>query len=243
MSLRFISDLHLEESRPEICRAFFSYLDNLPEDTEALYILGDFFEVWVGDDDDLAFHDSIKQKLKQKTAKGFPIYVMHGNRDFLLGKGFELQTGCVLISDPFVIHHNDKSYLLMHGDSLCTEDREYLAFRAQMRSTEMKAELLKKSLKERRELAKQLRQQSKTANSNKAEDIMDVTDSEVRSALARHQLTTLIHGHTHRPAIHDFTLNNQPRQRVVLGDWNHSGWEVVIDNNKITLNSFSISES
>ncbi len=249
MALRFISDLHLDETRPEICRAFFSYLDNIPEDTEALYILGDFFAAWVGDDDDLEFHENIRQKLKQKTAAGLNIYFMHGNRDFLVGKGFELQTGCILIPDPFVIEYNEKSFLLMHGDTLCTEDTEYQSFREYIRSTDMKVELLKKSLIERRELARQLREKSKTASDGKTEDIMDVTPREVERIMQEHNITTLIHGHTHRPAIHPLTINGLDAKRVVLGDWHNKGWEVVLEkrlneqqDNNIQLNSFSLEE-
>lgn len=240
MALRFIADLHLDEKRPETCRAFFSYLDKLPKDTEALYILGDFFEAWVGDDDDLEFHEYIRQKLKQKTATGLTIFFMHGNRDFLVGKGFELQTGCILIPDPFIIVHNEKHYLLMHGDTLCTEDIDYQTFRQHIRSTEMTVQLLKKPLAERRELAQQLREKSISASSDKTKNIMDVSQEEVERVMQQHNITTLIHGHTHRPAIHTFTLNHQTAQRVVLGDWHNKGWEVVLDNNTIQLNEFLI---
>lgn len=240
MSLRFISDLHLDEKRPAISQAFFHYLECLPEDTEALYILGDFFEVWVGDDDDLPFHQAIMAKLKEKTAAGLPIFFMHGNRDFLVGKYFELKTGCILIPDPLVIDYQQKAYLLMHGDLLCTEDAAYQSFRAYMRNPETQAQLLKKTLAERRLIASQLRANSQAENSNKAEDIMDVTQAEVERLMQEYGINTLIHGHTHRPAIHDFTMQEKPAQRIVLGDWHTSGWEAVINHQQITLNEFPL---
>lgn len=237
MALRFISDLHLHESRPATAGALFNYLDNLPEDTEALYLLGDIFDAWVGDDDDLPFHQDIKQKLKTVSERGVPLFFMHGNRDFLIGKGFEMQTGCMLIPDPHVIEHAGQQYLLMHGDSLCTDDTEYQAFREQIRNPDMQAMLLAKPLKERREIARQLRMNSAAANSNKAEDIMDVNNEAVDAVMKAYQSDILIHGHTHRPAIHK--LGNS-RRRIVLGDWDAKGWELVIDNGNTMLNSFPI---
>jgi UDP-2,3-diacylglucosamine hydrolase len=240
MSIRLISDLHLDEKRPALCQAFFNYLDALPQDTEALYILGDFFEVWVGDDDDLPFHLAIMQKLKQKTAEGLPIFFMHGNRDFLVGKYFELKTGCILLPDPFILDYENQHYLLMHGDSLCIEDIDYQQFRQQIRHPEAQAQLLKKSLDERRAFAKHLRDNSQMANSNKAEAIMDVTQSEVERVMQEYGMLTLIHGHTHRPATHHFTINNQSAKRIVLGDWHNTGWEAIINNQQVMLNEFNL---
>ncbi len=240
MSLRFISDLHLDEKRPEICRAFFHYLDNLPADTEALYILGDFFEVWIGDDDDSLFHHSICAKLKDKTSSGLPIFFMHGNRDFLVGKYFELRTGCILIPDPLVIEYQQQTYLLMHGDTLCTEDTAYASFRAYIRNPATQAELLKKTLQERRVIAQQLRETSQTESSNKSADIMDVTQSEVTRVMQNNHVQTLIHGHTHRPAIHTVLIDNKPAERIVLGDWHTQAWELVLEQHSRELKSFPI---
>lgn len=240
MSLRFISDLHLDEKRPEICRAFFHYLDHLPADTEALYILGDFFEVWIGDDDDSPFHQSICNKLKSRTAAGLPIFFMHGNRDFLVGKYFELRTGCILIPDPLVIEYQQHTYLLMHGDTLCTEDTAYKTFREYIRNPETQAQLLKKTLQERRVIAQQLRETSQTESSNKSADIMDVTPSEVERIMQNYDVKTLIHGHTHRPAIHSLLIDNQPAERIVLGDWHTQGWELVLEHDARKLTSFPI---
>lgn len=236
MTIRFISDIHLEESRPLITRAFFNYLTRLPADTKALYLLGDIFDAWIGDDDDNPFLDSLRDKLKQTSARGIPLYFMHGNRDFLVGDQFAQQTGCQLLNDPCVIEHHGQRYLLSHGDILCTDDTQYQAFRAQMRNPAVQAMLLAKPLSERREIAKQLRQQSGMANSNKAQDIMDVNLQAVTDMMDEYQVETLIHGHTHRPAIH--TMPNNKR-RIVLGDWHDKGWEITI-NNTLELHSFAI---
>jgi len=236
MSLRFISDLHLDEKRPALCEAFFHYLEQLPSDTEALYILGDFFEAWIGDDDDSVFHRRIMQKLKEKTASGLPIYFMHGNRDFLVGKFFELHTGCILLNDPFILQYHGKNYLLMHGDSLCTDDTAYQQFRTYIRNPLTQAELLKKSLPERRAIAQQLREKSQSVNQDKNYDIMDVNGDEVLRTLQQFDVNTLIHGHTHRPAVHDLANNCK---RIVLGDWHDAiAWEVVMTENDISLHSF-----
>lgn len=236
MTIRFISDLHLEESRPSITRAFFNYLDTLPADTRALYLLGDIFDAWLGDDDDNPFLISIRNKLKEVSERGIQLYFMHGNRDFLVGEDFAQQTGCQLLNDPCVIEHHGKQYLLSHGDVLCTDDAEYQAFREQIRNPAMQAMLLAKPLSERREIAKQLRQQSGMANSNKAQDIMDVNAQAVDAMMSEYQVDTLIHGHTHRPAIHELADN---KRRVVLGDWHDKGWEICL-NNTLALNSFAI---
>lgn len=240
MSLRFISDLHLDEKRPALCEAFFYYLDHLPKDTEALYILGDFFEVWIGDDDDAPFHQHIMQKLKEKTKSGLPIYFMHGNRDFLVGKYFELSTGCILIHEPFTLHYHNRHYVLMHGDSLCTDDVAYQQFRTYIRNPATQAELLKKSLPERRAIAKQLRDNSQSVNQEKSEAIMDVNEQAVAEVLRDTTFTALIHGHTHRPYIHHYQYDNNQQQRVVLGDWHDYGWEIVIEQQHLALNSFKL---
>lgn len=238
MTIRLISDLHLDEKNPALCRAFFNYLDTLPEDTEALYILGDFFEAWVGDDDDLPFHENIRQRLKQLTQSGMPVFFMHGNRDFLVQDLFAKQTGCQIIPDPYILHYHEQTIALLHGDSLCTDDVEYQAFRAQMRDPNVQNMLLSQSLTERRALAQSLRDNSKEANSNKAEDIMDINQAELEKVMSDLQVKTLIHGHTHRPAKHRFVRDGENMSRIVLGDWNTHGWEIVIHKNGIDLNEF-----
>jgi UDP-2,3-diacylglucosamine hydrolase len=240
MAIRFISDLHLDASRPQVLRAFLHYLAYLPSDTEALYILGDFFEAWIGDDACSDFDTEVKKALYDKTDAGLAIYLMHGNRDFLIGQGFAADTGVKLLNDPYTLHYQGTDYLLMHGDSLCTDDSEYQAFRTEIRKPETLAFLMSKSIDERRAMAAQLRAQSKEANSNKAADIMDVNPDAVNAVMAEHSVTRLIHGHTHRPFIHH--LDND-KQRVVLGDWDDKGWEVILDDKGVHLQAFLISEA
>jgi len=243
MALYFISDLHLEASRPDISDAFFDYLDKLPADAEHLYILGDFFEVWVGDDDDDAFHNQVIEALARKTTAGTGISLMHGNRDFLIGSTFAERTGVTLLPDPFLLQYSDQQFLLMHGDSLCTADTRYMAFRNQVRNPAWQAALLQKSLDERRAIARSLRQTSQQEGAQKAEYIMDVTPEEVVGALSTAGVKTLIHGHTHRPAIHDIDVNRIPGKRIVLGDWDKAGFDLRIDADHIELRRFALNDT
>lgn len=222
MTTLFISDLHLDPSRPAVTRAFLDLLSGEALTADALYILGDFFEVWIGDDDDAELNQTIIAALKTLTSNSTPVYIMHGNRDFLMGGQFCQQTGCQLIPDPTVINLYDRNVLLMHGDTLCTDDTRYMEFRQQCRSKAWQNELLSHSIEQRRKLAKQMRADSKAANSNKAEDIMDVNQDEVQRMFIQHGVDLMIHGHTHRPAIHQQKDNNV--KRVVLGDWHNTGW-------------------
>jgi len=240
MALYFISDLHLEASRPDISDAFFSYLDNLPPDAEHLYILGDFFEVWIGDDDDDRFHNQVIDALANKTTSGTAISVMHGNRDFLLGATFATRAGVTLLPDPYLLDYAGHQYLLQHGDSLCTADTRYMAFRTQVRNPAWQAALLQKSLDERRAVARSLRQASQQEGAEKAEYIMDVTPQEVVEALKLAGTKTLIHGHTHRPAIHDLGVSGDNGKRIVLGDWDKAGFDLRIDVDHIELRRFPL---
>lgn len=227
MSTLFISDLHLDPSRPAVTRAFFDLLEQQAASADALYILGDFFEAWVGDDDDSDLACSVSAALRGLTDRGVSAYLMHGNRDFLIGEEFCSKSGCQLIDDPTVIDLYGHRALLMHGDSLCTDDHEYMAFRAQCRSPEWQQAILSRSLEQRRQLAQQLRADSREANSNKAEDIMDVNAAAVREALQDYDVDLLIHGHTHRPAQHTVTCDQGEATRVVLGDWDRYRWWLV----------------
>lgn len=235
MTIRFISDLHLDATRPHILRAFLHYLDESVSKVESLYILGDFFEAWVGDDNtEDSLNQSVEAALKAASDKGLNIYIMHGNRDFLIGDDFCQRTGCTLLEDPTVIEAHGTRYLLMHGDSLCTDDTAYQEFKAQIRQPAMIEMLLAKPLDERKALAAQLRQQSAEANSNKAEDIMDVNQQAVLAAFVEHNADVIIHGHTHRPDMHN--INNQ--QRIVLGDWDSKAWHIELDKTGAKLSSF-----
>lgn len=235
MASFLISDLHLDESRPDITRGFFDFLRGPAANAEALYILGDFFEVWIGDDDDTPLPREVARQLKTYRDRGTRVYLMHGNRDFLLGEEYARHCGAELLPDPSVIELAGQPVLLMHGDSLCTLDREYMAFRQQARNPMWQQALLAKPLEERRQIAAQIRAVSKSMNSRKAEDIMDVTPNEVVSVMAERGARTLIHGHTHRPARHTLTVNGEPAERIVLGDWGDLGWCIKADNSGLEL--------
>jgi len=236
----FISDLHLAPERPAITQAFYDFLDSTAQGAEALYILGDFFEVWLGDDDDTPLYQDVITRLRDYYEQGHTLYFMHGNRDFLVGKVFAQQTGAILLSDPTVIEYKHHRYLLMHGDSLCTKDREYMQFRALTRSPEWQQQLLEKTLVERQHYAAEVRKKSQKMNSLKADDIMDVTPEEVVNVMAEHNTPTLIHGHTHRPAEHVLSVNGRASTRWVLGDWGSQGWYLSLSTTATTLKSFNI---
>ena len=234
MTTLFISDLHLQPSQPRLLDACLCFLDERARGSDALYILGDLFEAWIGDDDDAVWINDFVAALQQLRASGTALYFMHGNRDFLLGKNFAARCGMQLLSEAIVIDLYGRPALLMHGDTLCTEDKDYLAFRAQVRNPQWQQMALSTPLEQRRQLAAQLRQQSKMAASNKAADIMDVTPAEVARVIAENNVDLLIHGHTHRPARHELIVNGQPAERIVLGDWRDGDcmWYVRADRDK-----------
>ncbi|MDF1691537.1 MAG: UDP-2,3-diacylglucosamine diphosphatase [Zhongshania sp.] len=235
MTTLFISDLHLDETRPDISRAFFEFLRDDASKAQALYILGDFFESWIGDDDRSTLIDEVSLALKALTDSGVALYIMHGNRDFLIGQQFCAAVGGQLLSDPSVIQINGEATLLMHGDSLCSDDQEYMQFRKMLRSPQWQQDALAKPLEERRAIAKHLRMMSSEANSNKAEDIMDVNLDDVSRAMQSHQCQRLIHGHTHRPQRHPMTIDGQPAERIVLGDWDRAVWVLRANNDGLKL--------
>jgi UDP-2,3-diacylglucosamine hydrolase len=215
----FISDLHLDASRPDITQAFFTFLAQEAPQADALYILGDLFESWIGDDNATVFNQSIVSALKQLTSKGIPVFLMHGNRDFLLGSIFCQASGCQLIADPTTINLYGKTVLLTHGDMLCTLDHKHQQFRSFIQNPKNLYYLLKLPLWARNCIAKFLRSRSKHRTRLTEVTIMDVTPEAVEKLMEKEQVSLLIHGHTHRPAIHDLTIHNQPAHRIVLGDW------------------------
>lgn len=235
MAVLFISDLHLALQRPAVTRAFLAFLQGEARSAEALYILGDFFEVWVGDDDDAPFADEILAPLRA-LAGSVPCFFMRGNRDFLAGEDFARRSGCTLLPDPTVIDLHGRPALLMHGDSLCTRDEAYMAFRRQARDPAWQQQLLAQPLTARRALAQQLREQSQAMTALKAEDIMDVTPEEVDAAMRAHGVDLLIHGHTHRPAVHVVPAG----RRIVLGDWCEQGWLLRATPGELQLVSFPL---
>lgn len=236
----FISDLHLEEDRPELTQAFLDFLQREAPAASALYILGDFFNVWIGDDDDRPLNGRIAAALRHQAAAGLAVFLMHGNRDFLLGETFASTAGATLVSDPTVLEHGGHRYLLSHGDQLCTGDLDYQAFRTQVRNPVWQQAMLARPLAERRALAAQLRAASKSMSSNKPEDIMDVSQAAVEAVLLEHNCDILIHGHTHRPDTHHFPLASQSGVRIVLGDWGSLGWFVELGSGGAILRYFPI---
>jgi UDP-2,3-diacylglucosamine hydrolase len=224
-----ISDLHLEQERPDISRAFLHFLHSRAPQAEALYILGDFFEVWVGDDAITPFQRTIAQALRELSDSGTKIYLMHGNRDFMIGKAFCREAGCTLLTDPSLVELAGEQVLLMHGDSLCTQDQAYMRMRRWLRNPLSLFILRNLPLTTRHKLARKLRNESRAQTRMKASDIVDVTLAEVPRIMAAHGVHTLIHGHTHRPATHQLQVNGSPARRIVLGDWDQQGWALQID--------------
>jgi UDP-2,3-diacylglucosamine hydrolase len=216
----FISDLHLDGSRPEITALFLKFLEQEARQASALYILGDFFEVWIGDDDDDPHHARVMAGLKALTAAGVPVYFMHGNRDFLIGRGFVERTGVRLLAEPKVVDLGGSPTLLMHGDTLCTDDVQYQRARHFMRNPLVQGIYLALPLSLRRRIAAYARAKSKQDTAAKAEYIMDVNQQAVESVMTQHGVRRLIHGHTHRPAVHRFkNVLGKAMERIVLGDW------------------------
>lgn len=225
----FISDLHLEESRPDITQAFLSLLNHCDFSVDALYILGDLFEVWIGDDHHTPFHSQIIEALQKATKRGLPIYFIYGNRDFLIGKKFLQKTGCQLLADEEKISLYGTPVLLMHGDTLCTQDIAYLKARKKGRNRFLQFLFLSLPLKIRERIANKMRAKSAKHTHNTAPEIMDVTEGEVLRVMQKHEVQVLIHGHTHRPAIHSFLLNHSPANRIVLAAWHERGSALIWD--------------
>lgn len=237
----FISDLHLSPERPDITQAFYHFLHTTASGADTLYILGDFFDAWVGDDDDTVEFREIENVLAEynRAKNGSQrVYFMHGNRDFMIGDTFAERTGIQLLKDPSIIELNGVKTLLMHGDSLCTLDQEYMAFRQMVRKPEWQKNIMEKSLAERKALAAHMKSTSQSMNSIKAEDIMDVTPEEVIKVMQEHNTSLLIHGHTHRPKRH--TVKPINAERIVLGDWHHKGWYLLADKGELTLKNFQL---
>lgn len=235
MSALFISDLHLHESRPLITRAFFHFLHTQAPTAQALYILGDFFDAWIGDDDDSDLPQDVARELFSLKQKGVAIYFQHGNRDFLLSDAYAQKAGMTLLPESVVINLYGTPTLLLHGDTLCTADKDYQQFRSMVRSVQWQQQILSQPLAARRALAAQLREKSQSMNSIKAEDIMDVTPDEVITQMTQARVTRLIHGHTHRPARHTLNINGKAAERIVLGDWHNQGWCIKADAHNCEL--------
>lgn len=231
MSACLISDLHLQADRPDLTDAFDIFIKNTASSFDSLYILGDLFEAWIGDDYEDEFIISIKKILKDLSSSGTKLYLMHGNRDFLIGENFCNSIGASLLQDPSIVEICNKNILLMHGDSLCIDDIDYQSFRSVVRNKSWINEFLSKSINERVQLAKNLRDVSKTENKDKSFEIMDVNKMAVNQAFQDNNSSLLVHGHTHRPKIHEETYG----KRIVLGDWDKKLWYLKITNEDMKL--------
>lgn len=237
MRTLLVADLHLSEHTPEITQGFLDYLATTAVDAKAVYILGDLFDAWIGDDildsphplADIA--NQVAAALTKLGENGTRIFLMHGNRDFFIGQRFADACSATLLPDIQEAELHGIPLVLLHGDSLCTLDKDYMAFRQQSRDPQWQAQMLELPLEQRLELATSLRQQSGDANATKAQAIMDVTPSEVVTLMEKRGVATMIHGHTHRPKVHDLTVDDVPAKRFVLGDWDSQhGWDIVIDD-------------
>ena len=223
METLFISDLHLDAGEPAAGAQFVDFLATRAVNAEALYILGDLFETWVGDDDREPYRDRICAALARLAERSVACYVMHGNRDFLLQSGFMSRSGARLIDDPIIINLYGEQVLLTHGDALCVADRPYQLLRGVVRSARWQRRFLDLPLAVRRSLAEQARAGSQRHTQRTASQIMDVDQAAVNAAMRACGVRTLIHGHTHRPAVHQFELDGQPARRIVLGAWHECG--------------------
>ena len=238
----FISDLHLDSSRPQHLDALDALIGKHAGKAEALYVLGDLFETWIGDDDDAEFNLRAEAIFRRFSDAGGKLFFMHGNRDFMLGEQFAERCGGALLAEGSVVDLYGRPTLLLHGDSLCTMDEKYQQFRAMVRNQTWQKDMLAKSLQERRMIAQFMRMQSQQGNANKADNIMDVTPEEVIRVLDKAGVRDMIHGHTHRPAVHDLETANGPGKRYVLGDWNETLWYVQADAEGIRLIETSLGE-
>ena len=240
MSTLFISDLHLDATRPDATQAFREFLKHRAAKADALYILGDLFEAWVGDDDDDPHAAGIMDALAELTSGGVPAWFVHGNRDFLIGDGFSGRTGVTLLPETCVVNLGGENVLLMHGDSLCTDDRDYQEFRAMVRDPAWQAQFLALPLAARRALAAQARDASRISTGGKPMEIMDVNTAAVADVMRANGVRRFIHGHTHRPDVHEFELDGGPATRIVLGDWFQRGWALDYDSKGFRLEAFDL---
>jgi len=231
MTTLFISDLHLCASRPAITQLFIEFLEKRLQPGDSLYILGDLFEAWIGDDAVDGQNQTVIDALQALHQKQIPVYVMHGNRDFLLGDQFASASGATLIEDPYLIKLGEAPVLLMHGDTLCTDDVDYQAFRQQIRNPAFCTEFLSHPIEKRIAIASQFREESRNRSKEKSAAIMDVNQGAVEEIMLAHGIQHLIHGHTHRPAQHHFELDGATAERTVLGDWYQQGSVLRYDGN------------
>ncbi|CAK9884215.1 MAG: UDP-2,3-diacylglucosamine hydrolase [Candidatus Erwinia impunctatus] len=234
----FIADLHLSNEEPAITAGFLAFLRQQAPQADALYILGDLFEVWIGDDDANPLHDEVSSALSALTLTGVPCYFIHGNRDFLLGKAFARRCNMTLLPEEQVLTLYGRRIQIMHGDTLCTDDAAYQQFRHKMHQRWRQQLFLWLPLMLRQGIAKKMRQRSQQANQHKTLEIMDVNPQAVEAQMQKHHVHYLIHGHTHRPAIHSLTLDGEKAERLVLGAWHEQGSVIRVSEDSVSLVSF-----
>tara|TARA_Y100001980_G_C14483630_1_gene261713 strand:+ start:52 stop:777 length:726 start_codon:yes stop_codon:yes gene_type:complete len=223
MTTVFLSDIHISDQHPEISKHLEEFLLEEGSKTDTIFVLGDLFEYWLGDDDPNPSFAEIKNLLRKLSDKNISIFFIHGNRDFLIGESFAEETGCHILRDPHVIDLYGKKVLISHGDIFCTDDKEYQLFRNQTRDPAWKKFILNKPLAFRKNFAKKARLQSQEHTSSEKSKIMDVNEDEILKMYEKYNVDIIIHGHTHRPAIHDVFFNGRNCQRIVLGDWYEQG--------------------
>ena len=234
MSTLFISDLHLEDKQPRTCRWLLDFLAGAARKSEAVYILGDLFEYWIGDDALSVTAQRVAEAITELVSSGVNCFFMHGNRDFLLGKRYAALAGMELLPDPLLVDLYGTPTLLLHGDSLCTDDIEYQAFRQQSRNPEWQARILAMTIEERLQLAGAARDASKKHTGTVSMEIMDVNETAVRDSFLQHGVRRMIHGHTHRPACHKYQLEDSSEaERIVLADWYSEGSYLRVDANGV----------
>jgi len=217
---------------------FLEFLQYPAKEANALYILGDLFEVWIGDDAVGPEDQRIITALRNVSDHGTRVSFIHGNRDFLIGNAFAGMSGCTLLPDPTVIDLNGEAVLLMHGDTLCTDDTEYQQFRAQVRDPDFQRDFLSQPITRRADIADNYRKESRERLKHKPMNIMDVNQDAVVNIMKHYHVNRLIHGHTHRPAVHSLKIDGQNAQRIVLGDWYHQGSVLTVDSRGYHLESF-----
>jgi UDP-2,3-diacylglucosamine hydrolase len=225
----FVSDLHLCPSRPAITRIFFDFLNGAAAKADALYILGDLFEYWAGDDDDTPFNKSVVTALNALSGRGVALYLMHGNRDFLIGEQFAAAAGAKLLPDPTPLLLYGTPTLLLHGDTLCTDDIKYIAFRTKVRDPVYQKQFLAQPLATRKQIIAGLRAENAGEKQQKSDAIMDVAPATVDTVFRKHGYPRMIHGHTHRPALHRHVVDGRHCERWVLADWYSSGSYLMCD--------------
>ncbi len=236
MTVAFVSDIHLTPDTPEILDRFEEFAAHIPSRVQQLYILGDLFEFWIGDDGtDMLGHARAEALLKQISATGVELHFIHGNRDFLVGEEFARRTGCTILPDPTVMEIGSDRVLMSHGDTLCIQDTEHQEQRKRMTSSKWKVAFLDQPLDQRLSTALELRGKSAAAKQEKDMDIMDADQGHVEEVMRQHQVLILIHGHTHRPGVHQFRLDNAEATRIVLGDWHAQQSMLICEDGRYSL--------